>query len=175
MDNQEQEIWKDIKGYEGYYQISNMGRVKGLKRKFIHNEYIKKMYYYDNSYVRVSLRKKSKPKTFLVHRLVALAFIPNPENKKQVNHKDGNKQNNNVCNLEWVDNSTNMQHASIHNLLQTGEKHYNSKLTWDDVCFIRSHYKKYDKVYNTTTLGKMFNISPRKILGICNYETWKHK
>ena len=83
----EKEIWKDIPNYEGIYEISNF---KG--------------------YLQVGLSNKGD-KTFRVHRLVALTFIPNPYNLPQVNHKDGNKKNNCVDNLEWISNYDNMQHA----------------------------------------------------------------
>ena len=112
----EQEIWKDIKGYEGLYQVSNMGRIKSLKRKVknkngyrIANEKIIKPVLTDTcKYYAVGLHKNKKRKTLLVHRLVAINFIPNPNNYTEVNHKDENKQNNNVNNLEWCNHKYNM-------------------------------------------------------------------
>ena len=117
------EIWKEIKGYEGYYLISNMGRVKSQSRK-IYNDGIKgenKFYISEEKiingridpkgYLRVALCKDNKQKDYSIHRLVAIAFIPNPNNKPCVNHKDGNKQNNNVENLEWCTYSENLKHA----------------------------------------------------------------
>lgn len=95
------EIWKDIEGFD--YQVSNFGRVKGkhglLKPQFDHN------------YYHVTLFKKGKRFMKLIHRLVATAFIPNPNNKPQVNHIDGVKTNNNLSNLEWVTNGENQKHA----------------------------------------------------------------
>ena len=124
IENLEKEIWKDIKGYEGLYQVSNCGRVKALT-KF--NNYYNSIYNElktrirkeriitfrktNNNYLQVQLWKNSKRKNCLVHRLVAQSFIPNPENKPQVNHIDGNKQNNNVENLEWATRNENMKHA----------------------------------------------------------------
>lgn len=105
-----QEIWKDIKGYEGYYQISNFGNVKSLK--FNHGTRSKLLKPFDNEgYTRVKLFIKNNGKRFLVHRLVAENFIPNPKNKPFVNHIDGNKSNNFVENLEWVTSSENVVHA----------------------------------------------------------------
>ena len=100
-----QEIWKDISGYEGIYQISNLGRVKSIARK-TKNQYgdvnrILKIKIEKNGYARIGLFKDKKQKFFEVHRLVAQAFIPNTNHYPHVNHKDENKLNNNVENLEW--------------------------------------------------------------------------
>ena len=92
------EIWRDIDGYEGLYQISNKGRVKSLK---CGKERILRPRDIGNGYLDVVLYKNTAAQHRLVHRLVAKAFIPNPENKPQVNHKDENKLNNYVNNLEW--------------------------------------------------------------------------
>ena len=100
------EIWKDIKGYEGLYQVSNLGRVKSLKnREKILNPFS------DNNYLNVDLFKNRKKKRYKIHRLVAITFIPNIDNKPEVNHIDGNKENNCISNLEWTTSSENMQHA----------------------------------------------------------------
>lgn len=105
------EIWKDIEGYEGLYQVSNYGRVKSLKNKSNHkNELIMKQAIVCG-YKKICLSKNSIQKMYSVHRLVAIAFIKNPLNKEEVNHKDGNKQNNKANNLEWVTSSENMKHA----------------------------------------------------------------
>lgn len=111
-----EEIWKDIEGYEGLYQISNLGRVKSLGRvidtisgkRSIRSSIMKP---HGSPYHFVYLREKGVSKYHAVHRLVAKAFIPNIEDKPQVNHIDGNKTNNIVGNLEWVTRSENMLHA----------------------------------------------------------------
>lgn len=105
------EVWKDIPNYEGLYQVSNLGNVKSLnyKKKGISKE-LKPVLYF-GKYKSVSLFKNQIKKVFLVHRLVAITFIPNNEDKPFVNHKDGNKLNNIVENLEWVTNSENQIHA----------------------------------------------------------------
>lgn len=113
------EIWKDVVGYEGYYMISNIGRVKTvsrLKRAKGNGvspvkEYIRPPRVDKYGYPVITLCVDSKPKKFTIHRLVSIAFIPNPDNKPQVNHIDANKFNNSVDNLEWVTALENHQHA----------------------------------------------------------------
>ena len=111
------EIWKDIEGYEGLYQVSNLGRVKSLKREtWGHNKYYKEerilvqnvRNYCNHSHYGVNLAKDGKYKTHRVHRLVAQAFIPNPENKPEIDHIDTNPLNNRVDNLRWVTRKENM-------------------------------------------------------------------
>ena len=109
-----QEIYKDVKGFEGYYQVSNLGNVKSLgaynnrKEKLLAQENAKSKKTY---YKRVKLRKKGDTTRYLVHRLVALHFLANPENKPQVNHTDNNTSNNCVSNLEWCTGAENMKHS----------------------------------------------------------------
>lgn len=99
------EVWKDIAGYEGLYQVSNLGRVKRDGR-------IKTLSVDRGGYLYVWLSKHSKMKCLKVHRLVADAFIENPNGKRTVNHIDGNKKNNQVDNLEWATHSENIIHAN---------------------------------------------------------------
>lgn len=109
------EIWKDIKGYEGKYQVSNLGNVKSswmwTGDKYIKREKILRNILYKNGYLYVSLSKDGKVKRFKVNRLVAEAFIDNPYNLPITNHKDGDKTNNCVSNLEWCTHSENLSHA----------------------------------------------------------------
>lgn len=107
------EIWKDVKGYEGLYQISNLGRIKSLKRQvgFIERDEKILKPRLIRSYLVAHLFKNNVAKNVLIHRMVAEMFIENPENKPCVNHIDGNKQNNKVENLEWVTHSENDLHA----------------------------------------------------------------
>ena len=109
-----EEIWKDIEGYEGLYQVSNLGRVKSFPRKGTHTtkERILKLTKSNKNYVIVILKNNYIQKAKSVHRLVAEAFIPNPNNLPQVNHKDENKLNNKVDNLEWCDNIYNCNYGT---------------------------------------------------------------
>lgn len=102
-----EEIWEKIPGYNGLYLISNKGKVKSLHRK---NPILLKQSI-DTGYSRVTLTINYKTEIFRVHRIVASVFIPNPENKPQVNHIDGNKLNNDIKNLEWCTNAENQIHA----------------------------------------------------------------
>ena len=114
MENKE--IWKDIEGFEGKYQISNMGRVKSLERIDNNNhpvkEKIMKSVKDSGGYLQVKLYKDGKYKSYLIHRLVASAFIPNPNNFFEVNHIDENKTDNRVDNLEWCDSKYNMNYGT---------------------------------------------------------------
>ncbi len=113
------EIWKDVAGYEGVYQVSNLGRVKSLDRTIPHNKYgsvrrngkILKPFIDTYGYLKVRLCNDGTGRNEFVHRLVALAFIPNPQNKETVNHINGNKHDNTVANLEWNTQAENVKHA----------------------------------------------------------------
>lgn len=123
------ELWKDIEGFEGYYQISNKGNVRSVNRfDGVHDRQgsLIKPNLKQNGYLQVGLRKHGKRKWFGVHRLVAIHFIENPDNKPQVNHIDGNKLNNTTENLEWVTGKENQNHAAkmgLRDNLPKGEKH----------------------------------------------------
>ena len=95
------EEWRDIEGYEGLYQISNLGRVKSLRNNKARKEKILKVKKNTTGYLYLSLYKNNVSKNYLLHRLVAKAFLENPNNYPCINHKDENKENNNINNLEW--------------------------------------------------------------------------
>ena len=106
----EKEIWKDILGYEGLYKVSNTGKIFSIERHGTKNRILSSV---DNGkgYLRVKLSKNDKPKSYMLHRIIAEAFIPNLENKKCVNHINGNKKDNRIENLEWCTHSENVNHA----------------------------------------------------------------
>lgn len=105
------EIWKDIDGYEGLYKVSSYGNVLSLKYCGSNRKHLLAPNIDHRGYLMAHLSKRGKTKTFKIHRLVASAFIPNPDNLPQVNHKDGDKLNNCVDNLEWCTCSYNVKHA----------------------------------------------------------------
>jgi hypothetical protein len=113
------EIWKDIKGYEGLYQISNLGRVKSLRN----NIFLKPGDI--NGYLRVQLSNNGIDKKYYIHRLVGTNFIPNPNDYKEINHKDEDKSNNNVSNLEWCDRYYNINYGTA---LQRGSEKHSKKI-----------------------------------------------
>jgi hypothetical protein len=163
-----EEIWVDIKGFEGDYQVSNVGRVRSLdgfasdgrKRR----GKILSLGNHSQGYCNVSLGGNS----FYVHRLVAENFIENPENKPFVNHKNCNKKDNNIDNLEWSTESENQRHAIFNGLKPLGELHPKAKLTNDQVVFIKENYKPRDKQFSGAKLAEMFNVSTATISEIVN-------
>ncbi len=168
------EEWRDIEGYEGLYQVSNLGRVKKVNHRNTGQERILKKPITCFGYERVQLWKDGKPKKFFVHRLVAKAFIPNPR-KKQVNHKNGIKTDNCVENLEWVSAAENTQHAINNNLRHpnSGEKNGAAKLTNKQADDIRKEYIKGSKDHNQYMLAKKYGVSVAKICNIINNKSYK--
>ena len=168
--------WKDIKGFEGLYQISDDGRIKSLSRtvpggygctRFMAEKILS--CYKNRGYMYANLRKDGKDNVCQVHRLVAETFIPNPLKKNQINHIDGNKLNNTVSNLEWCTSSENLFHA-----FSTGlNVAHNRKLTIEDVQCIRRQKEngiKVGKVY-----AQFKEIVSRPTFDDCWYgKTWKN-
>ena len=121
-------------------------------------------------YVVVTLRKKGEAKTFLVHRLVASAFIPNPLDRKQVNHKDGVKANNNAKNLEWVTQYQNMNHAARLGLGPVGERCHLAKLKEKDVLYIR----EVQWAISHREIAEQYGVTHGVIGAILRGKTWKY-
>lgn len=134
------EIWKDVVGYEGYYQVSNFGNIRSVDRVIYSDKLhigtkrelkskMLKPYVNSHGYLALTLTKNSNEKSVRVHRLVAEAFIKNPNNYDQINHIDGNKTNNKVENLEWCNNQHNVNHAYKNGLT----KHYTRSIKQYDL------------------------------------------
>lgn len=165
------EEWRDVKGYEGLYQVSNLGRARSF-----HNQYgrVLKPIRTTDGYSQVTLSKNGKLKATRLHILVAQAFIPNPENKPQVNHIDGNRANCHVDNLEWATSKENIQHAYKIGLAKSGPDHKSSLLTAEQVRYIRRVYKKGDPEFGMTALGRKFGVHIGVIYGVIHRKTYKN-
>lgn len=167
------EIWKDVVGYEGLYKVSNLGNVFSIPRQGTHSKekYFLKKNKDRKGYLHVTLFKKCKSFNTGVHRLVAEAFIPNPKNKPQVNHIDGNKENNCVNNLEWVTNQENIDH-SWRTGLRIKEKIYkygkdnilSTKVNQYSIngCFIKTWFCLMD-------IKRELGFSPSNIIACCKH------
>ena len=163
------ENWKDIKDYEGIYQISDRGNVKVLvkwdvnKRDYVPDERLLRPTDNGNGYLIIALKRRGKRKNGYVHRLVAQAFLENPDGKNEINHKDYNKYNNNVENLEWCDRIENIHH-SIPNMChpknselgQSGERYiylkHNKKQITYRVCVPRKKEFRFRTLEEAKTI-----------------------
>lgn len=166
---------KDIPGYEGFYKITKTGKVFSCERAVVSNSKIlgKHIRHYKSvclkpstkkvGYKYVILCKNEKKCSVSIHRLVALTYIPNPLNLREVNHKDGNKKNNNVKNLEWCSAEQNNQHAIDNNLYLYGEKHPNSTISDKTVRKIKELGKKK---YQPREISKILGVRRQYISAI---------
>jgi len=167
-----EELWKEIKGYKGY-EVSNLGRIKSNdmiansknNSTQIRKGRILKLKNESNGYQRVMLKQGRS--TLLVHRLVALAFIKNQEKKPHLNHKDGNKQNNLVENLEWVTPKENVIHSWNNGFIDCSK--IGRKLTFQQAKVIRN---TYPQVHSLTLFAKKYDVSLDTISKIINNQTY---
>jgi hypothetical protein len=179
------EIWKDIAGYEGIYQISNKGTVRSIDRealilkgdgsnyKCFYKGKVIKPRIGERGYLFVSLSTGIK-KSYKIHRLVAEQFVEKIPNKNIINHIDGNKLNNHASNLEWCTTSENIKHSFSIGLQisQKGSKHGISKLKESDVINIRNMYDT--GMYTQRHLANQFNISTTIMHMIVKRKSWNH-
>lgn len=171
------EEWKDVEGFEGHYQVSNIGRIKTLRRevsagwgrRFVKERIMPTRLDSKGRYEMVELCKDCKTYLKILHRLVAFAFVENAYNKPEVNHKDGVRTNNNYKNLEWCTNKENIAH-SIETGLANGRGQHNTmaKLSNIDILEIRASNKK------RLELSQQYKISMNHISQIKNKRVWKH-
>jgi hypothetical protein len=179
------EIWRDISGFEDYYQISNFGRIRGLNRTIIDKNGLRKNLkgkilkppMASNGYLFFRPCKNGIITNFLLHRIVAQAFVPNLNNKPEINHKDFNKKNNIYTNLEWCTHSENHKHLfdnGIKNkyfINNTGSNNGRTKLVESEVRQIKillANGKKHKDI------AKLFNTSTPIIDKISSGQNWKH-
>lgn len=161
-------IWNTLvyngKTYEKF-AVSSNGQIKNVITGTVYKQHLNNEGYFQ---VCVSLSGRKDKKVFKIHKAVAGTFIPNPQNKPQVNHIDGNKQNNYVENLEWVTGSENMRHAFDTGLSnpKRGTDSSQAKLSSEDVIYIRENYIARDSTYGARALGRKFNINKDTILRI---------
>lgn len=156
------EEWRPVVGYEGLYEVSNLGRVRSLPRWRSHQQKLVLRCSSNNSgYQQVHLSTHNKQKSMTVHRLVAQAFIPNPENKPEINHIDGDKTNNKIDNLEWVNRKENVHHA-IYKL--------DHKTNW---CRVRC--VETDIIYSSCTeAARINNLSRKHIERVSDHARGNH-
>ena len=166
------EIWTDIEGYEGHYQISNYGRAKSFKNG---RETILRPLWTNGGYLNFSLCLNGKHKNFSPHVLVAKAFIPNPENKPEVNHIDSDKFNCCVDNLEWSTRSENNRHAFKNGLNHQaqGENNIRAKLTNEQAKRCREVYKPFDRKFGIAALAKKFKITVKTMYNVIHGKSYK--
>ena len=171
------EVWKDLVDYEGEFEVSTHGRVRGLGRfvnvkngkRFV-KPIIRKNQNTTKGYKDVRLKRNEFSK--LIHRLVAKTFIPNPENKEFINHKDGNKHNNFISNLEWATRQENEDHAFKTGLKSsTGSNNNMAKLNEDKVLAIR---EKHKQGYSVSIIAEMYDVHRWTIARIIKRLMWKH-
>ncbi|UGO48066.1 HNH endonuclease [Bacillus phage vB_BanS_Skywalker] len=180
-------VWKSLKGIidnGDNYEISNTGECRSISRTMIdkkgnirhYKSKVLKLIVSTKGYMTINISMNSKQRKHNIHRLVALAFIPNPEGKDTVNHKNGDKTDNNVTNLEWSTNQENQIHAWETGLKESikGECRYNSKLKEEDVIWIRSNYIPRHPEFNQKAIAKKFGISKETVSHIINKRKWKH-
>jgi hypothetical protein len=164
-----EEIWRDVLGYEGLYQVSNTSRIKSLRRRGTIKDLFLSPCLNGSGYEVISLHKEKKQKIAFVHRLIAAAFIPNPKNKPNINHINGIKSDNRLENLEWCTQKENLIHAHKTGLKSaSGEKNSQSKITASQAIEIFISKEK------GCSLKKKFKISEQAICDIKKGRTWSH-
>jgi hypothetical protein len=178
------EVWKDITGYEGFYQVSNFGRVKGCDR--VTN--VPKGKYYDayqrhcksrimilkldrKGYFKINLTRESQVKEYSVHRLVAFAFVDGYFDGAEVNHIDACPTNNHASNLEYVTRKGNMAHAAALGRMEKGSDRHNAKLKESDIPEIRS---RLALGHSQRKIARDYSVHQRVIWLIANDKSWRH-
>lgn len=173
------EIWKKVEGYENIYEVSNHGNIQSIdhfvvgKKSRTQKGRVLSVSISTKGYHQVSLSLLGRRFHTGVHRLVAKAFLANPDNKEQVNHKDGNKSNNHVSNLEWATNQENIIHAYKNNLvkLNYGEKHHQCRFTNNQIKELK---RKLANGVSGSSISKEYKISQAAVSQIKKGKTYKN-
>lgn len=181
MENKEIEIWKDIIEFDNHYKINQFGIVirkerlvnTGLSKTRKLKSKIKPPQNNGRGYMQIYVQINNVRKIEYIHKLVAIYFIPNPENKLEVNHINGIKNDNRVVNLEWATRLENQIHAKNNGLIPFGEKSWCCVLNDKKVLAIRRLHK-INPNFNRTNMAKKLKISQGCIYGIIRNVTWKH-
>lgn len=165
------EVWKDIAGFEGFYQCSSYGRIRSVDHPDRRTKArILKQGISDKGYSLIGFWMNKKVNTKRVHRVIAMTFIPNPKNFKEVNHIDGNKLNNSVDNLEWTTRSENVKHAWRNNLIKNTSKR---KLTKKEVMEIRELYNRRKGHKPTVAkIGEAYNFTQWQVKEVVTQDIW---
>lgn len=168
------EAWKDVVGYEGWYEVSDLGRVKRIKAEKGVTVGRELRSFSLKGYARVKLCKNGVGTSASVARLVAFAFLGLPQEGREANHKNGIKTDDQVENLEWVTPSENMLHAHhvIHTRNHQGAKNPKAKLTIQDVLKIKKLFVKSE--LTMIQIAKLFNVKPAAISKIATGRSWSH-
>jgi predicted XRE-type DNA-binding protein len=167
------EIFKAVKGYEGIYEVSNFGRIKSLANSGLKTEKLLKPGKSKCGYWLIVLCKKTNRTNYRIHRLVALTFIPNPKNKKTVNHINGIKTDNHVSNLEWNTHSENCLHSFRLELQNnSGEKNPRAKLKEKDILEIKDLLNS--KKFKQYEIAELYKVKPATISHISTKRIWKY-
>ena len=179
------EEWRAVVGWEGFYEVSSWGRVRNLDRRVPSKNGgfrtvrggLRTLGIDRGGYARAALQVGDRANKMLIHRLVALAFIPNPDNLPQVNHIDGNKLNASVDNLEWCTSKHNVQHSwstglsKVNENPRRGEHLHSAKLTEEQVRSIRKERADGAQI---VPLGAKYGVNNSTISSICSRKKWKH-
>lgn len=177
------EVWKDVISLKGLYEISNRYRIRSLDKDIVNSIgrkcFIKGVILNPiipiNRYPYITIREGKKKRNIYIHRLIAIHFLPNPENKPCVNHINGIKSDNRIENLEWCTVSENSIHAFKNNLqvIKKGEDCCNSKLTEKNVIAIKRLYR-LNRKFNRSRVAEKLNVNVNTVMGIIKNRNWNH-
>lgn len=165
------EKWRCVIGYEDYYKVSNLGRVRIVKRgRYWRTNAFLQPHRSSGGYFQIHLSKDRQRTSPMLHRIVAQAWVPNADRKPYTNHRDGDKSNNAASNLEWMTASENISHAYRTGLCPSGERHNRARLSARKVAEIRSLRGRISQ----RTLAKRYGVNKSTINSLLNGHSWKH-